>query len=284
MKDKAFALRIAGIPFCFQGTGGDSLLRVFEEKYAHFLLNTIPESSGSLAVYASLVSSSNGNSPDLVVSASENHVFLSRGAMTAELDLTARRASVSLPPNITSVDTFLRVCLTFLLLEKNGFLMHAAGIARNGSGFCFFGPSGAGKTTLSEKFLQSEILSDEICAVTVEDGGVYLHGTPFWGDLARREGAWGQPVKTPLEGFFRIEKGVTFHCEAMKPSEAVKELLQSVVFYIDAKEYAQLLFGLSCRAMERVPVTRLFLTKEENSDRSLKNFLDKKRAADYVPA
>ncbi len=283
MNDSAFALCIAGVPFCFRQAGGKSIFSIFEEKYAHFLLNNQMDSPSALTVKASISTPSNGKSPDLDVCVSGTKVFFSRGAMKAELDLKARHASVQLPLNITSVDTFLRVCLTFLLLEKNGFLMHAAGIVRDGNGYCFFGPSGAGKTTLAEKFARNEILSDEICALTLENGSVFLHSTPFWGDLARREGSWGQPVKAPLAGFFRIEKGVSFYCEAMKLSEGIKELMQSIVFYGASKDASQKLFGLAGDCLERVPVPRLFLAKETSSD-ALKKFLGQKIESQYVPA
>lgn len=287
MSEEKLVLSIAEIPFCFHLPSEKSFSEILREKYGRFIADSHVLYAGEFpAVHVSVnVLSKNGKKDnELDVRHHGHEISFSRGDMNAVVDLKNKKAELLTPPFVTSVDTFLRVCLTFLLLERGGFLLHSAGIISNGKGYGFFGPSGCGKTTLSEKFNENEILSDEVCAVTVERDGIFAHGTPFWGDLARRGGCFGAPVKFPLGGLFRIEKGVSFHCETMKMPERVRELLQSVIFYCASKNAVEEIFHIAADAAERLNIMRLWLAKDVSALSALKQFLERDKTFAYVSA
>ena len=61
------------------------------------------------------------------------------------------------------VGSILRVILSYRLIQENGFLLHSAGLVRDGCGYLFLGVSGAGKSTVTAASLQAcTSLSDDL--------------------------------------------------------------------------------------------------------------------------
>lgn len=83
------------------------------------------------------------------------------------------------------VENLLRLMTAHALLARGGALLHAAGIASGGDALVFFGPSGAGKTTLSRLARDSgrEVLGDDLVALVPDHAGVRVAPVPFGGDF-----------------------------------------------------------------------------------------------------
>jgi hypothetical protein len=83
------------------------------------------------------------------------------------------------------VENLLRLMTAHALLARGGALLHAAGIASGADALVFFGPSGAGKTTLSRLARDTgrEILGDDLVALVPHPGGVHVAPVPFGGDF-----------------------------------------------------------------------------------------------------
>ncbi|MBN2406057.1 MAG: hypothetical protein JXJ19_00010 [Elusimicrobia bacterium] len=79
-------------------------------------------------------------------------------------------------PNIHIIDSLLRVVYSKILIDRCGFLIHAAGAC----GKIFTGPSGSGKTTSVRH--EKGILGDDIVALKKEGSRWYIHSTPFTGE------------------------------------------------------------------------------------------------------
>ena len=84
-------------------------------------------------------------------------------------------------------ENFLRVWYAWRLAEVGAILVHASGLIKNGLGYCFFGASGSGKTTITRLSGGTLILSDDLvvvkCGETSKDAPVILFGVPFRGEL-----------------------------------------------------------------------------------------------------
>ena len=118
------------------------------------------------------------------------------------------------------LDQFL---MMYILGQKEGLLVHAAGIDIDGRGFIFPGKSGAGKSALSRQFVARtdiQTLSDDRIAIRKSDGKFRAFGTPWPGDagVAANKSA-------ELCGIFFISHGDTNKIRMIKPQEALERLL-----------------------------------------------------------
>jgi hypothetical protein len=104
------------------------------------------------------------------------------------------------------------------------FLIHSAGIVRNGAGYLFVGASGAGKSTIARLSRAEQVLNDEICMVALADIPPRLHSTPFNGFF--KDKIEGQ---APLKGVFLLAQREVHRLLPVAMSEAVAAVFQQVV-------------------------------------------------------
>ena len=73
------------------------------------------------------------------------------------------------------------IFISFVLGERNRFMVHGAGIGEKhgGGGFLFLGDSGAGKTTVAGFAGMDAVLSDDAPVIGKEDGVYYIYSSPF---------------------------------------------------------------------------------------------------------
>lgn len=119
-----------------------------------------------------------------------------------------------------------QILLMYFLSQREGALIHAAGLDINGKGYIFPGKSGAGKTTLSRQFTaknHSGLLSDDRIVIRKNDAGFLAYGTPWPG-----EGKIAVNMGVPLNGIFFILHGRSNRIEEIKPVSAFEKLLPVV--------------------------------------------------------
>ena len=128
-----------------------------------------------------------------------------------------RRAERAYP-----LETVIRTALMARLPLVGGLPLHAAGVVLAGHGVAFFGPSGAGKTTLAST-APVPVLSDELVAIAP--------GRPF---TLTRSGFWGEgrpsgsASRAPLGLLVDLAKGPVLSFESLRPSVAAARILASV--------------------------------------------------------
>ncbi len=122
-------------------------------------------------------------------------------------------------------ENYFRVVVAYRLLACGGVLLHSAGVIDKGSAYLFFGPSNAGKTTVSRLSQSSgrSVLSDDINALLAGPAqGVVAEKMPFAGELgqtATPSGAY------PVRGLFRLHQGPHNAVRDMRPSESIAALV-----------------------------------------------------------
>jgi hypothetical protein len=146
---------------------------------------------------------------------SEITVFLNEKLVSQRNDWMVLSNPVSYPLD--------QILLMYILAQRNGALIHAAGIDVNGKGYVFPGRSGAGKSTLTQQFFDVAdigFLSDDRIVARKIDGGFKAYGTPWPGEAGIAENK-----SVPLSCIFFINHGSSNRIKEITPSEAIKRLL-----------------------------------------------------------
>lgn len=159
------------------------------------------------------------------------------------------------------VENFLRVAYAWLCLQNDGLLLHAAGAIRNGQGFVFFGPSGAGKTTTSRLAARTaDVVSDDLVIIRCDQGRCVLHGVPFKGELSDAPRA---NQSAPLAGLYRLRQDTGHYLETMPPMQAVAELAAASPFVVREPALSSRLLELCHRIAQAIPVQRLHFRRDD---------------------
>lgn len=197
--------------------------------------NTIPGTGGMTKIFES------GQSWSMFQNVNDYFVVMNSPAFNQKQIWAAQ-----FDQNVTSVDVFLgemlleksngkvtipnlisypldQILLMYFLAQRQGMLIHAAGLDINGKGYIFPGKSGAGKSTLSKEFVlrnNSEVLSDDRMIIRKMNNIFKTFGTPWPGE----EGiAINKSV--PLSGIFFISHGSDNKIKEIDKREALERLL-----------------------------------------------------------
>ncbi|HEY4818206.1 MAG TPA: hypothetical protein VIH67_12300 [Candidatus Acidoferrum sp.] len=248
----AAVIDIGGTPIRIL-TDNDSFHRLVQNRYAGFL------NSGSQA--AAIELTIDLAPPGEISKREDVRVVRESACWSAErldfrLDWDSKTGcgKVRQSANPYSLDSILRILHTLVLAHQGGFLLHASSAVRNGRAFLFFGPSGAGKTTIARLApSDAALLTDEISYVRKEQSGYFAHGTPFTGELGRS----GENISAPIAGLYYLVQAPRNNLTALKPAEAVRVLLESVLFFAEDPELVALVFQSACDLVSQLPVYKL---------------------------
>jgi hypothetical protein len=174
------------------------------------------------------------------------------------VDFSRGRGELVMSPE-ASVENFLRVLCAHRGLERQGLLVHAAGLVRDEKAFVFFGPSGSGKTTTTRLSTGSTILSDDMVLLRVENGGVRAYGVPFRGDLPETPRS---NINAPLAGLFRLRKADSHYVSPIQRPQALAELVTCVPFVMAVPDTSQRVIGLGLDIVSKAPTMNLHFRRD----------------------
>ena len=159
-----------------------------------------------------------------------------------------------------SLENFLRVVYAHAIVARGGFLLHSAGLVRDGKAYLFFGPSGSGKTTVTTLTPEALILSDDLTMVVRAGQSDYRAcSVPFRGLYAPRPDS---DTTWPMGGFFRLVQDTTDRLVPVERSKAIGELIGSLPFVTERAEMAGDVIDVIAAATAAVPVFRLHFRKD----------------------
>ena len=187
------------------------------------------------------------------VSHLDHQVLLRRSDFAGCLDMKARRARNVFDKNmeITAVESFLRICYSFLAVGHEGLLLHSAGVLRGDNGYIFPGPSGTGKSTIASLATDREvILSDEMVVVRKREGNYRVYSTPFYGtnESAR------QNIGAYLKAAFLPVKDDKVYLKEVRSAQALSKLLASVLFFSQEPSLNQRLMDIGTDVVTQIPI------------------------------
>jgi hypothetical protein len=131
-----------------------------------------------------------------------------------------------------------RVLFVNIVGHGLGIMLHACGIALDGKGYVFAGPSDAGKTTLSRlwaEYSHATVLGDECLILRQHQGQFWVYGTPWVG-----EAGLFSLLGVPVEGLFFLHHAGQNLLSSTPLGRAAEQLLaQSILTPYDrnAVEY-----------------------------------------------
>ena len=177
-----------------------------------------------------------------------------------EVDLVSGQGYLEMDPT-AQVDNFLRTVYAWLCVQNNALLLHSAGVIRDGFGYVFFGPSGAGKTTTS--YLASRtahVVSDDLVIIQCDENGCTLYGVPFKGELSEAPRANQQ---APLKGLFRLRQDTAHYLESVPHVKAVADLVAASPFIVRERKLSAQLMSVCSKIARNVPVQQLHFKRDD---------------------
>jgi hypothetical protein len=186
-----------------------------------------------------------------------DRLLCSHHSFTAEIDPFAGRALLfRREERAYPLEAVIRTAMMARLPLVGGLPFHAAGVVVRGQGVVFFGPSGAGKTTVASTS-PYPVLSDELVAVNPASP-FDLVRSGFWGE--GRESGRGGPA--PLALLVDLAKGPAFKLTRLRPAEAAGRVLASAPVPLAPPLWSRAL-AVAAELVRRVPVYRMEWTPAE---------------------
>jgi len=182
---------------------------------------------------------------------SGGRLLSSHRSFTAEIDPVAARARLfRREERAYPLETVIRTALMARLPLVGGLPLHAAGVVIDRRGVAFFGPSGAGKTTVAGTS-PHPVLSDELVTV-VAAAPFALVRSGFWGEGRGRGGV----SAAPLAALVDLSRGPRLAFTRLRPFEAVRRLVTSVPVPLAPRLWSAAL-AVVADLVARVPVYRM---------------------------
>jgi hypothetical protein len=188
---------------------------------------------------------------------SDGRLLCSHRSFTAEIDPFSGRVRLHRrEERAYPLEAVVRTAMMARLPLLGGLPLHAAGVVVDGRGIAFFGPSGAGKTTVASTS-PFPVLSDELVAVAP--------GRPF---RLVRSGFWGEGLASgrtgpvPLALLVDLAKGRALRLTRLPPAEAAGRLLASVPVPLAAPLWSSAV-AVAAELVRQVPVERMEWTPAE---------------------
>lgn len=160
---------------------------------------------------------------------------------------------------LRAMENYLRWVTAGLALRREAFVLHAAGLVREGKAYVFFGPSGAGKSTVAALSQGCGLLSDDLVLLLRREGRWMAAATPFKGALsqsAKKAGVF------PLEGLYRLVQAPRHALKVLPSAQGLATLLASCPFVTDPATRHDRLMPLAADCCRLAGVQELEFAKD----------------------
>lgn len=264
-KSISIPMQIGNINFSLI-TENESIVDFIQHRYHQFLTN---KKNTKYQIEIFISPGLKFSSPD------ENEVFFNRqefndniysiysNGYTGYLDKKSSRGKMIISDDnaLTWVEHFLRFAFSWIALDHNSLLFHGAAVVNQNTGYVFFGPSNAGKTTVTEFSSGYTILGDDMVLLQKEEDSVRVFATPFNINM--------DPIKLTnsherIKGFYRLRQDEKNFLEKMPITKSLAELMSSVPLSSVNFQGSLTAFDLCKQITETVPCYDLHFTRDNS--------------------
>lgn len=134
-------------------------------------------------------------------------------------------------PSGIAVDACLQMLLWLLMTDEAsspGIMVHAATTVHDGEAYLFFGPAGAGKSTLVDKTPGQLALCDDLSLLSLEDGGWVAWPSPFWDWRGQFPADADATTPYPVRAIAFLQQGPATRLTPSSPDKALTLLMEHV--------------------------------------------------------
>lgn len=228
-KPKKFSIKIAGTNICIYSESS-ILLKDAINRYKKFSCKS-EKSTARVDVHIS--SAINFPNPDGTEDFYNKQIFYDNFCIiysnffTGYVNIEKNYAKLITSDNdpLSWLEHFLRITYAILALGNNEILFHGAGLVHDSKGYVFFGPSGVGKSTVTELSPHCSVLGDDLIVLKKNSHGFKIYASPFNSDNGKQNIS---NSNAKLKGLFRLRQDNATYIENMSPSKAMAELLSSI--------------------------------------------------------
>ncbi len=164
------------------------------------------------------------------------------------------------------LEHFLRVAFAVVALQNKSTVFHGAGIIENEEGYIFFGPSGVGKTTVTNFSKPRFVLGDDLLVLQQKNGSANVSACPF---NSEKNGFQLTNTTARIRACFRLIQDTRTYALKMKPVNAVFELLNSVRPLSNHSIGSETALEFCTSLANRIPCYELHFTKDNSFWRTI---------------
>ena len=187
----------------------------------------------------------------------------------ANHDWSIFKTNIQLKDNTDSIlfNFFLLNAFGIFASFHNAIKLHASVIEKNGDALLFLGPSGTGKSTHSQLWLEhiegSSLLNDDEPFVRImDDGEIRVYGAPWSGSTNYYRNEWAK-----VKGFVWLQQYSENKLQKLTALDGFSLLLQSASVLRSSKEVKNNISNTILRILENLPVHQLQCLPDEGAVR-----------------
>jgi hypothetical protein len=142
-------------------------------------------------------------------------------------------------------------------------LLHGSAYSSPEGIYIFAGRSGRGKSTMIKILGKSRALTDELVCVYKHKNKFFAASTPFWGELKKGVGYIysGKIIKLLF-----IEHGSGTYLRNIPQGQALKNILQTTLFFSKQKEHVDYIFSSAFALTNNVPCNSFAFKKQSSKN------------------
>jgi hypothetical protein len=191
--------------------------------------------------------------PELVYSKDKFILHFPTGKLIFDMLSRTGEFTTSHKDLVIDLEYSLRILYAYFALLSGGILIHGAGIARNGKGFIFFGPSGIGKSTVSSLSSHSITLNDDLSLIMPYPDRIWtIFSTPF-----ANPGQKIQNISVPLKGMYLLTQSEEVSLRELSRGKALAELISNIPVISGDINFSKQLLTTCIDILREIPIYNL---------------------------